>query len=151
MDEHDDPEYDGGTFIKRRVIFYISYLVLTSMIRGLKIDTGKQIGSHKRRSSVDSPYFGDKKKPEPNPPVNYHIASLFGDPQKRKSSEIIQPMRSQQYSQEIGSNDYMFRTILESPMKRFVSRSVQEIQDPQPQQQYEGSYPSHEDQEDGDF
>lgn len=76
--------------------------------------------SHKRRSSVDSPYFGDKKKKEPTQPMNHHVKSLFGD--ARKSQQYVQ-------TSQLAPTDDMYRAILESPLTLFTSRSVRDVQE----------------------
>lgn len=82
------------------------------------------MGGHKRRNSVDSPYFGDKKRPEPvHSTTNNHVHSLFGGKQ--------QHVQTQKFN-DLAPSDMMFRAILESPMKLFTNtRSLQEL-DPRP-------------------
>eukprot|EP00331_Platyophrya_macrostoma_P034751 CAMPEP_0176440658 /NCGR_PEP_ID=MMETSP0127-20121128/20708_1 /TAXON_ID=938130 /ORGANISM="Platyophrya macrostoma, Strain WH" /LENGTH=144 /DNA_ID=CAMNT_0017825237 /DNA_START=672 /DNA_END=1106 /DNA_ORIENTATION=+ len=92
----------------------------------------KEIGSrHKRRNSVDSPYFGDKK-PELSTTQNHHVHSLFGGSDRRGQQQQQQLLQIPNLN-ELHQSDMMFRAILESPMKLFTgSRSVQEIHDMRP-------------------
>lgn len=100
----------------------------------------KRENQHKRRNSVDSPYFGDKKKPQANGDnaTNPHIHSLFGNSEKRSSptepreTNQQQQQREQREQRETQQGDSVFREIIDSPMKRYNSHSVHNLDEPRP-------------------
>lgn len=83
---------------------------------------------HRRTTSDESPYL-PKKKSERETTLNPHILNLFGAP-----SEYGQQQEAPGQSEiELPMQNLMFKTILESPMKKFASRSVQNLDDPRQQ------------------
>lgn len=86
-------------------------------------------GGHRRTYSDESPALPVKQRKESTP--NPHILNLFGSPEDYSQH---QPQEHQMMSEsDYPMQNMLFRTILESPVKKFASRSVQNLDDPRAQ------------------